>query len=295
MTSAARTSGAMTSAVTPPVPRRVYLELTARCDLQCLHCAGAMHQRDKGDMDYAFYLRLASSLRRLGVEELALAYFGEPFLCRWLPEAIHHAKQTLGYPLVMLETNGRLATPERVRDSIEAGLDRLEFAVNSAGPDDFHYVTGGSEHDFWKVEVNLMAARMVRDEVEARTGRRCEIVASTLRFDRAHDTRMERAVRRLREAADKHYWKTVRGPLGTTRGAAREARPCRALFEEAHVTYDGRLSACAFDHDPRFHMGDLSCETFLEAWQGERFVRLREAHLANRLAGTPCEGCSAWQ
>lgn len=288
-------NGRMTLAAMPPVPRRAYLELTARCDLQCLHCAGAMHQRDKGDMDYAFYLRLAATLRRLGVEELALAYFGEPFLCRWLPEAIHHAKQTLGFPRVLLETNGRLATPERVRDSIEAGLDRLEFAVNWTGPDDFHYITGAPEHDFWKVEVNLMAARMVRDEVKARTGHHCEIVASTLRFDGEQPARMERALTRVRNAADKHYWKPLRGPLGLACGAAREPRPCRSLFEEAHVTYDGRLSACAFDHDARFHMGDLSCETFLEAWHGERFARLREAHLANDLSGTPCQGCTAWQ
>jgi mRNA-degrading endonuclease toxin of MazEF toxin-antitoxin module len=40
-------------------------------------------------------------------------------------------------------------------------------------------------------------------------------------------------------------------------GALRKPLPCWSLFTEGHVTHDGRLSACCFDHDGRFEMGDL--------------------------------------
>ena len=276
-----------------PVPKRVYMELTARCDLQCLHCAGAMHERQRGDMDYAFFLRTTALLRGLGVRELGLSYLGEPFLCRWLPEAIHRAKRELGFPFVFLTTNGRLATPERVRHCIGAGLDRLEFEYNFAGPDQFHYVTGGREQDFWKVDVNLLAAGMVRDEVRAATGHRCIIAASTVRLDDEHARRMQHALRRLRRSVDVHVWRPLRGPMARVARSDRQ-RPCATLFEQAHITFDGRLSACAYDHDPRFEVGDLTAETFLEAWNGERFRSLRTAHLAGDRRGTPCEGCSAW-
>lgn len=279
---------------TLPVPKRVYMELTARCDLQCLHCAGAMHERQRGDMDYVFYRRTATVLRSLGVRELGLSYLGEPFLCRWLPEAIHHAKRELGFPLVFLTTNGRMATPERVRECLDAGLDHLEFSYNFSGPDQFHYVTGAREQDYWKVDVNLMAAGIVRDEVKARTGQRCVIAAATLRLDDEQPERMTHTLRRIRRSVDLHTWRPLRGPMsGAPTGA--KARPCAALFEQAHITYDGRLSACAYDHDPRFEMGDLKCETFLEAWNGRRFGELRAAHLAGERRGTPCEGCQAWQ
>jgi radical SAM protein with 4Fe4S-binding SPASM domain len=266
-----------------PIPTKVYLELTARCDLQCLHCAGAMHERQRGDMDYAFFLRTATTLRSLGVRSLGLSYLGEPFLCRWLPEAIHHAKRELGFPFVFLTTNGRLATPERVRDCIDAGLDCLEFSYNFSGPDQFHYVTGAREQDFWKVDVNLIAARIVRDEVRQRSGHRCRLIASSLRLDDEQPARMQRTLKRIRGSVDAHRWV----PLGGQ-------KPCASLFDQAHITFDGRLSACPFDHDPRFEMGDLKNETFLEAWNGARFGALRAAHLAGDLHGTPCEGCSAW-
>jgi radical SAM protein with 4Fe4S-binding SPASM domain len=272
----------------PVVPRRVHLELTSRCDLQCLHCAGAMHAREKGDMDYTFYLRTIGMLRRLGVREVGLGYFGEPFLCRWLPEAIEHAKRDCGFARVFVVTNGRLATPERVRDCIEAGLDRLEFSTSYAGPDQFHYVTGAREQDFWKVDVNLIAARLVRDEVEARTGHRCELLASSLYFDGEQPQRMSHALERIRASADAHRWRPLRGPFGSA-----APRPCAALFEDAHISYDGKLVACPYDHDARFAMGDLTSETFLEVWHGARFAALRAAHLTGDTRGTPCETCAA--
>jgi len=269
------------------------MELTARCDLQCLHCAGAMHERHRGDMDYAFFLRTAATLRSLGVRELGLSYLGEPFLCRWLPEAVHHAKRELGFPFVFLTTNGRMATPERVRDCIAAGLDHLEFSYNFAGPDQFHYVTGAREQDYWKVDVNLIAAGIVRDELKAATGHRCTLAASTISLDEEQPKRMQHTLRRIRRSVDVHTWRPLRGPMAAS-GPNAKRRPCTALFEEAHITFDGRLSACAFDHDRRFDMGDLKSETFLEAWNGARFGALRAAHLAGERRGTPCENCVAW-
>ena len=60
----------------------------------------------------------------------------------------------------------------------------------------------------------------------------------------------------------------------------RKPLPCWSLFTEGHVTYDGRVSACCFDHDGRFDMGDLTRQSFIEAWNGERFQALRRANLA---------------
>jgi radical SAM protein with 4Fe4S-binding SPASM domain len=63
------------------------------------------------------------------------------------------------------------------------------------------------------------------------------------------------------------------------------------LFTEGHVTWDGKLSACCFDHDGRFHMGDLTKQAFMEAWHSPAFQALREAHLRRNVKGTVCEKC----
>lgn len=296
--------------VAPPVPRSVKIELTARCDFRCFFCASALRLRDKADIDPEFFRRVLREMRELGVEEIGLFYLGESFLCTWLPEAVRFAKRDCGYPYVFLTTNGRVATPERVRACMEAGLDSLKFSFNFSDAAQFQEVTGVRAADFARIEENIRSARVVRDEVEARTGHHCGLYASSIRYDDAQLARMEEAVARILPAVDEHYWLPLYGQAGLTSGARgtvptagnqgrigalRKPLPCWSLFTEGHITYDGRLSACCFDHDGRFDMGDLNHEGFLEAWQDAPFRELREAHLAEDVTGTVCERCIAYE
>lgn len=295
---------------TPPVPRSVKIELTARCDFQCFFCASSMRLRDKADIDPALCRRLLKEMRELGVEEIGLFYLGESFLCRWLPEAIRFAKRECGYPYVFLTTNGRMATPERVRECIEAGLDSLKFSFNFADAEQFMQVTNVRAIDFYRVEDNLRAARQVRDEIAGAGGHFCGLYASSIRYDDAQLAKMQAAVRRIVPYVDEHYWLPLYGQAGLTSGARgtvptagnqgrigalRKPLPCWSLFTEGHITWDGRLSACCFDHDGRFDMGDLAREPFMQAWHSERFQRLRRANLAEDVRGTACEKCIAYE
>jgi len=295
---------------TPPVPRSVKIELTARCDFQCFFCASHMRLRAKDEIDPSFFRRIVREMRELGVEELGLFYLGESFTCRWLAEAVRFAKRECGYPYVFLTTNGRMATPERVRACITAGLDSLKFSFNFSDPEQFHEVTRVRAADFRTVEENLRQARRVRDEVEAETGHRCGLYASSIRYDDAQHERMAAAVARIAPYVDEHYWLPLYGQAGLTSGARgtvptagnqgrigalRKPLPCWSLFTEGHITYDGRLSACCFDHDGRFSMGELEREPFMQAWHSEPFQRLRRANLAEDVRGTVCEKCIAYQ
>ena len=41
-------------------------------------------------------------------------------------------------------------------------------------------------------------------------------------------------------------------------------------------------------------MGDLNTQGFMEAWNSQAFVKLREAHLRRDVRGTVCEKCLAY-
>jgi radical SAM protein with 4Fe4S-binding SPASM domain len=294
----------------PPVPKSVKIELTARCDFKCFFCASHMRLREKRDISWGFYTRVVREMRDLGVEELGVFYLGESFLVPWLPEAIRYAKAECGYPYVFLTTNGRMAEPERVRACIEAGLDSLKFSYNFADAFQFHEVTGVRPQAFKKITANLQAARRIRDEAEAATGHRCGLYASSILYDGDQHARMAHAVDGILPYVDEHYWLPLYGQAGLTSGAKgtrptagnqgrvgalRKPLPCWSLFTEGHITFDGRLSACCFDHDGRFNMGDLNELTFMEAWHSEPFRRLRRANLAEEVARTVCEKCLAYE
>ena len=294
----------------PPAPRSVKIELTARCDFQCFFCASAMRLRKKADISREFYERILKELRGLGVEEIGVFYLGESFICDWLPEAIRYAKRDCGFPYVFLTTNGRLAVPGRVRECMLAGLDSLKFSFNFSDPEQFHEVTRVKASEYHTVLGNLKSARRVRDEVLAGTGHRCGVYASSILYDGDQRDRMKEAVLDILPDVDQHYWLPLYGQAGLTAGARgtrptagnqgrigalRKPLPCWSLFTEGHITYDGRLSACCFDHDGRFNMGDLNRMSFMQAWHGAPFQALRRANLEENVRGTACEKCIAYE
>ena len=77
-------------------------------------------------------------------------------------------------------------------------------------------------------------------------------------------------------------------------GALREPLPCWSAFTEGHVTAEGKLSACCFDATANWTMGDLTKQSFMEAWNSPLFVKLREAHLRKDVSGTVCANCIAY-
>lgn len=291
----------------PPCPRSVKIELTARCNFACAFCARSMRLRDQRDMDRNLFERLLLEMREAGVEEIGLFYLGESFLVPWLPEAVHFAKRVAGYPYVFLTTNGSLATPQRVEACMAAGLDSLKFSLNYADEHQFVEIARVKRVLYGQILANVKAAFRVRQD-----GRyACGLSASYIQYDGEQGERMKAVVEEVRTYVDEVYalplysqaglvseeesergWAPTPGNRGRV-GALRDPLPCWALFTAGHVTWDGKLSACCFDHDGRFHMGDLKKQSFMEAWGSPRFAELRTAHLARDVRGTVCERCVA--
>lgn len=266
----------------PPVPGTVRIEPTARCNYACSFCTQPTRRHQRGEMRWPLYTRLVGEMADAGVQALGLHYLGEPFLCEWLPDAIGHAKAR-GIPYTFVSTNGSEATAARVAACMEAGLDALEFSLNFADAAQFREMACARPALFREAIANLGAAREVRD----RGQHACALVASSLRYDASQEERMAALVAEMLPYVDEHYW------MAPHRHGESHAVPCESLFTEAHIAFDGTLSACGFDPGPAYAMADLSRVAFVDGWHGERFVRLREAHLRRDLACTACEDCGA--
>jgi hypothetical protein len=293
-----------------PAPKSVKIELTGRCNFRCAFCARAENLRQVGDMDRSLFERLLLEMREEGVEEIGLFYLGESFLCKWLPEAVRFAKHEAKFPYVFLTTNGSISTPQRMRECFEAGLDSLKFSLNYADQAQFSEVARVKPILFDKMVANIKAAKEVRDKVEADSGHRCGLYASYIQYDDAQSDKMAAMVAQIRPHVDEIYalplynqadlvsdadasWQYTAGNRGRL-DALRDPIPCWSIFTEGHITFDGHLSACCFDHDGRFHMGDLNKLAFSDAWNSVSFQKLRQAHLNRDVSGTVCERCVAY-
>lgn len=298
--------------VIPPCPKSVKIELTGKCNFRCSFCAHAKNIRDVQHMDYDLFKRLLLEMREAGVEEIGLFYLGESFLCEWLPEAIRFAKQEAKFPYVFLTTNGSLSTPSKMEECFRAGLDSLKFSMNWSDKEQFESIANVKGKLFDRAIENICAAKDIRDKVFEETGQKCGLYASYIHYNGAQDDKMKPLLDRVVPLLDEVYalplysqadltgndnkdsgWNVTAGNRGRLE-ALRDPLPCWACFCEGHITWDGHLSACCFDHDGRFNMGDLTKTPFMEAWHSLPFQEIRKANIEKNVNGTACEGCMAY-
>jgi len=291
-----------------PAPKSAKIELTGRCNFSCSFCARSLKLRDQKDMNKKFFKRIVRELRESGVEELGLFYIGESFLCNWLEDAIYFAKHVAKFPYVFLTTNGSMATPDRVKKCMENGLDSLKWSLNYSDAEQFVEIARVKESLYDDMMDNLFHARQARDQVEQETGHRCGLYASYIQYNGEQGEKMSGTVESVSDAVDEIYalplysqsgpqdsplpdeYKPTPGNPGRA-DCRRDPLPCWSVSREAHVTWNGLLSACCWDNSEGLIMADLNKVSFMDGWNGLLFQKLRKAHLGKDVSGTACEKC----
>ena len=294
-----------------PAPKAVKIEISPRCNYRCGFCALRTREvQPKWDMDFGLFQRITREMRDAGVTEIGVFYLGESFMNpRLLVDCIRHLKQELGMPYVFLTSNASMAFPEAVEACMKAGLDSLKWSCNAADEEQFERIMAVSKKLFHRAAENIRAAWQARKQGSYKTG----LYASSIRYDGGQQAKMEAFLaQNVLPYVDQHYWLPLysMGAFATQReqelgyrpsagnqgrlGALREPLPCWSAFTEGHVTAEGRLSACCFDATAHWTMGDLTRQSFMQAWNSPEFVKLRAAHLRRDVRGTVCESCIAY-
>lgn len=283
-----------------PPPHSVKVELTRKCNYKCGFCVNS-RLVDKGHMSLENFRTIAQKIYDAGVRSIAPFYFGESFIVPYLPDAVRIAKE-IGFPYIFLTTNGSVSTPEKIKACMEAGLNSLKFSLNHADEEQFQQITNVSVKNFYKMKENIKSAWKIREEGKYD----CGLFASYIQYTGEQGEKMKGIIDELSPYLDEIYplplfsqageienedWEFIGGNPGRADNP-RPIIPCWTLFKEAHINYDGSGNACCFGiADERFIHGNLLEQSFDEVWNHEKIQKLREAHLAGNIKGTPCEGC----
>lgn len=293
-----------------PAPKSVKIEISPRCNYRCAFCALRTREKQpKHDIDYELFCRATVEMRAAGVQEIGLFYLGESTMNPDLLVACLRHVKALRFPYVFLTSNASMCDAGLVQLLMKFGLDSLKWSCNAADEEQFAEVMGVKPELFDKAKTNMRAAWHVRKAFSYGT----KLYASSIRYDGEQQAKMEAFLAlHVLPFVDQHYWLPLysMGAFATAReeelgykpiagnqgrlGALREPLPCWSAFTEGHLTADGKLSACCFDANANWTMGDLTQQSFMEAWNSEKFVALRAAHLKRDVTGTVCQDCVAY-
>ncbi len=296
-------------------PVFLQVEPTSRCNLRCPMC-----MRDKvgaayGDMPFEAYRGLVDQLPRL--YRLHLQGNGEPFLHPELSRFVRYARDR-GVRVTVI-TNGTLVNEARAREAVGAGLNEIQFSVDSLDPATFEALRPGTtlEHVLGNLRATLRVRRATRAPLA---------VSMTVVIQRDNLEALESFVRwAAAEGVDrvsfqflepKHGERYPAGYLaghspfgggadadaGLERVAALAARlgvgcdfvnrrhrgGCRWPWEGLYVTWDGRVTPCCLIFD-RF-VGDTRRDALRSIWNGDALRAFREELRGPRVPPS-CAGC----
>jgi len=127
-----------------PDVRKVYLEVTTRCNLQCRMCVRNAWGEPLEDMAPATFDRVVAGLQELPeLREVVLGGYGEPFVHPHILDYLAAVKR-LGLK-VTVSTNGTLLDEERVEPLVELGVDGIVVSLDGTDPETYADVRAGAD------------------------------------------------------------------------------------------------------------------------------------------------------
>ena len=147
-------------------PRRVLLETTNQCNLNCPYClvgmqndlvekhGNAAHEllsRPMGTMSEEVFERIRAEFKSFGIEGAYMHFQGEPFLNRLTPEFTRRLKKDGLY--VGIFTNGLAFSDRSISEIADAKPDLIRFSVDGASEETYQKNRVGGE--FAKVVRNM--------------------------------------------------------------------------------------------------------------------------------------------
>lgn len=275
---------------TPSQPRQVRLDSTSFCNASCLSCHRVLSQR-KGEMPRDLVMNLLEDISQWEqpLDEIVPVNYGEFFLYKnwfWLLQQIE--KKLLATRIV-IPTNGSLLTVKTVEKlATIKNWDLINFSINAFFDETYKRFTGLEPSVLTKFPQLMLKIRELRPDVT---------IWASMVFDPIYHTEIERDL--FIEA-----WKQFAFPQVLTASSAgradnkplyRTSLPCRSIFSDFVVGYDGKLSSCCWDSNFFIDLGYLQDYggDILKAWNNEKFKELRRLHNAGQRSSVSlCRVCS---
>lgn len=276
-------------------PLNIAIEVTNRCNLNCLMCTNDKLTRKRGFMDMALYKKIIDeTARKNPYARIWLDFYGEPLLLRYkLFYMIQYAKRS-GLENVCLNTNATLMNPEISDMLLDSGIDFISFDIYGFSKEVLEKISVGADRDTVYQNVEYFLKR------KQQLGRK-EMVAEVKVLELGENKdEIDKIIYYWRE---KGAWTTLRRAI-TWGGAANcgiihqlpEHRiACGYAVGLCAITWEGNVATCALDADASTVYGNIGKNSIEEIWT-IRNRELTRKHLEHRFDELPeiCRTCTDW-
>jgi len=271
----------------PEQPRQLRLDTTTRCNAICMSC----HRHNStrvGEMDGGLLVKILDDVKRWNIPltEIIPVNYGEFFLNDnrlWILKMI---ESKLPNTKIVIPTNGSLLNEEVLKGLAEIKtLHVINLSVNAFFEDTYKKFTGLNPDILNGMPNMVRAIKALRPDVT---------VWASMVFSPQYMSDLERdyfvAFWHEQQAAPQLL--TASSANRSNMKLIQRIAPCRSIFSDIVVGYDGKLSSCCWDADFTLDLGHYSGD-LRKDWQNEELTKLREKHNRHKRSSIGlCKKCS---
>jgi radical SAM protein with 4Fe4S-binding SPASM domain len=279
-----------------PFPRRINIETTSVCNLDCIMCPTQSKARDEGAMKMEMFERLADEISRHGADIVWLHAWGEPLVDKLLFERISCIKQYASIKNVVLSTNATLLRGEKANQLARSPLDTVVFSLDGVKAETYEAIRRGAR--FQAVMENVRQFLQARGSENGR-GPRAVFQIIAMQETAEEIEAFKQQWRPYLQDGDYIHVKSFNTWAGKTKdrglpqaGVAFRA-PCTAfLWDALTVLWNGVVVPCCFDVDGSMVIGRFGEQTLEEIWNGQALAEMRREHCSLDFSRLPlCANC----
>lgn len=286
-------------------PFIINIDPSDRCNFQCKFCPTGDRMlmektqgRNHGSMDFGLYKKIINDICEFEdkVKVIRLYKDGEPLLNPFFADMVGYAKDSGCCDRVDTTTNASLLTPEKSREIINAGLDRINISIE--GVNNIQYKEfSGYDLDFEELVENI------RFFYEHR--RQCEMIVKT-NGDTLSEEQKQQFYDIFGDIADGIYIESIMScwagfelkdvkvneNVGIYQQQIKGVEVCPYVFYSFAINSDGTASTCFLDWSRKMLIGDAKTEKVTDIWNGKKLYEYQKEFLdMNRAKFDSCREC----
>ncbi len=270
-------------------PSYLEIELTGRCDLECLFCYRNSLKQHHGDMEKNNVALLLEQMKAFGLPyTICFGGSGEPLMHRNIYEILSMAAEDPLVESIIVETNGIYADANYRTHCGSAG-EKIKTIVNINGhtPETYKKVHGNDFFDL--VHQNILGL------TETAAGRLYIQIMKINETEPFLDSYYD-------------YWEKLKIPIilqkqNTYLGMITDRRysdlspldriPCWHLQRDLYVCADGTVTFCKEDVDGNCAQGTIGSATLVEIWENKKQAFISD-YRRRYPAAPDCNSCDEW-
>lgn len=268
-------------------PFTVFIDPSSACNFSCEFC----FNRDKNKigriqevMKFDLYKKIIDDLTVFPerIKCIRLYKEGEPLINKWLPDMIRYAKEKDVAEKIEFTTNGSLLNPEKNKELIDAGLDRIVISVEAISQEKYKQIA--------KVDINF-EEYVSNIKHFYNNKKQCKVCIKST--DIGVKGEEDKFYQIFGDISDEIFVENItpiwpdfdiskvkeKYDTGLYGQKLEKVNVCPYIFYSLTINSNGTVSACFVDWKHKIIVGDVKEQSFYDIWNGEKLKQLRIIHL----------------